>query len=771
MSTPEQKAVRIFVSHSHADNDFGVKLVQDLCFVLEDDSAVWYDARGGLEGGDNWWPKILEELSTRNVFIVIWSPDATNSKWVNHEVNIAWKQMTTQGKQVIPLLFRSHKMREDLDTLHVIDFQETRSYDEAFLELLRALKVSSNRWTSRQANATHDRQQALLEQVTPQIETAFAAQDWAEVIRKMQFLHKHAPTAISAELYHMHGVALLKTGEVVQAQEALEFALGLTESKLQLPILLDYIELHGTQKHWEEAFRLLKDALKLAPGDLALTIRYQRVLKKLKEPYWNQGNSYNDKRQYAKAISAYTQIITLDPQEIEAYAYRGVSYCKYGEFQQAIPDLTHVLNASADTPYKQMYYYRGVAYAGLQRYSEALADFQRAIELDSLAAGAYAERGRIYIQQGKDALALQEFDHALQLKPNASWIKAEREKVYRKLNSPLKSLIDWFTGETRRQQEEQAAVERLAAEKAQLRITTSARRRRPPDTSSNGQSTAHITRSENEHKTTLVVGVDRKYSNTSNEDSLFAIQNQDFGLFVVADGFGSHGNGQDASRLAIQTISDFLMPKLMKINELQDASLKVLLAKSVGRANKAIYQYNQEKRTDMGTTITATLVVNTMAYVANVGDSRTYLFHKNRELSKITNDHSVAGSLVEAGIIKPDDIYTHPKRNQLYRWLGAKQVIEVDTFTTDFLASEKLLLCSDGLWTMVFDPQIEEIIKRTTRDPQQTANLLVSLALESGGEDNISVIVVSMQESTQPEKTSGLQVIAKPEGMQLAKFS
>src|SRR5581483_7946767 len=209
-------------------------------------------------------------------------------------------------------------------------------------------------------------------------------------------------------------------------------------------------------------------------------------------------------------------------------------------------------------------------------------------------------------------------------------------------------------------------------------------------------------------------GIKRKYK--PNEDSLFAAQGMlngsstppQFGLFVIADGMGGHANGQDASRLAIQTIIDYLLPKLSgHAGVVPENSYEQLLVEGVQTANQAVHQHNMDQRADMGTTVTAALIVDTVAYVANVGDSCTYLYREGEGLKKITNDHSVVASLVEAGIIKPDDIYTHPKRNQIYRSLGEKSVVEVDTFTVHLLPGDKMLLCSDGLWDMVRDPLIQ----------------------------------------------------------------
>lgn len=279
------------------------------------------------------------------------------------------------------------------------------------------------------------------------------------------------------------------------------------------------------------------------------------------------------------------------------------------------------------------------------------------------------------------------------------------------------------------------------------------------------------------HKLSLVVGTRSnpgiKRQHRPNEDSLFAAQgertlnsnSEQFGLFVVADGMGGHANGQDASRLAIQTIVDRLMPKLSSSEQFTDEAYMQMLVEGVQEANQAVHQRNLEHKADMGTTMTATLIVGTTAFVTNVGDSRTYLYREPEGLKKVTNDHSVVASLVEAGIIKPDDIYTHPKRNQIYRSLGEKPVIDVDSFKVPLQAGDKLLLCSDGLWDMVRDPIIQNVL-RSVPDPSQTGNALIKAALDGGGEDNVSVIVISVTEATTRTGMTGIQLLAKPEAPQ-----
>lgn len=278
-------------------------------------------------------------------------------------------------------------------------------------------------------------------------------------------------------------------------------------------------------------------------------------------------------------------------------------------------------------------------------------------------------------------------------------------------------------------------------------------------------------------------GIKRKYK--PNEDSLFAAQGslgssapRPFGLFVVADGMGGHANGQEASRLAIQRIIEYVLPRLMKAESASDDLYSHLLSEGIQDANYAVHSRNVERarnaeleNSDMGTTVTAALLVNATAYVANVGDSRTYLYSESdAKLSKVTNDHSVVASLVEAGIIKPDDIYTHPKRSHIYRSLGEKAAIEVDSFTVIMHNGDRLLLCSDGLWDMVRDPKIEGVVREAATDPRMTSDALIQAALDGGGEDNVSVVVVKVTSEVRPSKAAGLQLLAKPDTVNLPQL-
>ncbi len=236
-----------------------------------------------------------------------------------------------------------------------------------------------------------------------------------------------------------------------------------------------------------------------------------------------------------------------------------------------------------------------------------------------------------------------------------------------------------------------------------------------------------------------------------NEDSFFATQGmrtqplrtEPFGLFLVADGVSGHAYGQEASRLAMQTMVAHVLPKVSGDGALVDAGLRQLMVEGAQAANQALYRRNIERHTEMGTTITAALIVGWTAYVANVGDSRTYLYRESEGLRKVTRDHSVVAYLVEAGVVAPDDLYTHPRRNVISRSLGHKPAIEVDVFVEPLRPGDILLLCSDGLWAMVRDPLIQRILC-TADDASLTGHALVEAALYGGGEDNVSVIVIQV---------------------------
>ena len=216
------------------------------------------------------------------------------------------------------------------------------------------------------------------------------------------------------------------------------------------------------------------------------------------------------------------------------------------------------------------------------------------------------------------------------------------------------------------------------------------------------------------------------------------------GLFVVADGLGGLDSGEVASRMATEAVWEALRPTvwepIIRGETMEPDQLEGALAEAVAAANQAVYDARVSRSSQMSTTLTLALVVNGVAHIANVGDSRTYLWNADG-LRQITRDHSLVQRLVEAGEIASEDVYTHPRRNLIYQSIGDRPEVQVDTFEHQLAPDDRLVLCSDGLWEMVRNEGLEDVLL-TEPDPQRAADRLVHNANLAGGEDNISVIIV-----------------------------
>jgi serine/threonine protein phosphatase PrpC len=251
----------------------------------------------------------------------------------------------------------------------------------------------------------------------------------------------------------------------------------------------------------------------------------------------------------------------------------------------------------------------------------------------------------------------------------------------------------------------------------------------------------NLRRSDPNEDSTLVILLERIHESLSSPG----------GIFLVADGLGGHSNGQYASRVAVNVIADRVVRDLLlaplsaeKEGEGQkqwdEEALLELLQGSIEDANTAICQINQRDKTDMGCTLTGFMIVGDRAYIFNVGDSRTYML-RDGKIYQLTNDHSLVGQLVAGGLIEPEDVYTHPQRSQIYRSIGDKLNVQIDLFKQQIHPGDMLLSCSDGLWEMVRDPQITEIMTAAP-DPQTASTQLIEAANTNGGEDNVSAVVV-----------------------------
>ncbi len=217
-------------------------------------------------------------------------------------------------------------------------------------------------------------------------------------------------------------------------------------------------------------------------------------------------------------------------------------------------------------------------------------------------------------------------------------------------------------------------------------------------------------------------------------------------LFVVADGLGGQDSGEVASRMATETVWKALRESIWQpvfLGEtIEPAQLEERVAAAVRAANQAVYEARVARHSEMSTTVTLALLVNGIAYIANVGDSRTYLWNASG-LRRITKDHSLVQRLVDTGMIQPQDVYSHPQRNLIYQSIGDRPDLTVDLFQHSLASDDHLILCSDGLWEMVHDEGLEEVLLAEP-DPQAACDRLVRDANLAGGEDNITVVIVQV---------------------------
>jgi protein phosphatase len=232
-----------------------------------------------------------------------------------------------------------------------------------------------------------------------------------------------------------------------------------------------------------------------------------------------------------------------------------------------------------------------------------------------------------------------------------------------------------------------------------------------------------------------------------NEDSFCS--NVDEGLYVVADGMGGHAHGEVASRLAVETIEEFIKLTSGDTDVTWPYGIDESLSLNGNRLKTSIRFANQRllehARTSAGcegmaTTVVAVLVEDSVAEIAHVGDSRLYLV-RDKTITRITSDHSWVNEQVQSGVIDSEQARNHPLRNVVTRALGGRPDLEVDVQTLEMQPGDRLLLCSDGLTTMLDDDEILRIVLGGDGGVDQTDEL-IQAANESGGEDNTTAIML-----------------------------
>ena len=225
-----------------------------------------------------------------------------------------------------------------------------------------------------------------------------------------------------------------------------------------------------------------------------------------------------------------------------------------------------------------------------------------------------------------------------------------------------------------------------------------------------------------------------------NEDYFWISSPEDeIKLFILADGMGGYNGGEIASRLAAETTKNYIQNNFKKIEHDKEAILK-LVKDAMEYANMVVYEESKkdENLQGMGTTLDVCFIYNSKIYIGHVGDSRIYLIKKDIA-RKITKDHSYVQQLVEDKKITREEAEHHPKKNMLLKALGCTSYVEPDIRARNLEKDDILLMCSDGLTNMVEESKIYEVVRE---NKEKAPEILVNLANNAGGYDNITVITI-----------------------------
>ncbi|MBP1924872.1 protein phosphatase [Sedimentibacter acidaminivorans] len=224
-----------------------------------------------------------------------------------------------------------------------------------------------------------------------------------------------------------------------------------------------------------------------------------------------------------------------------------------------------------------------------------------------------------------------------------------------------------------------------------------------------------------------------------NEDNLIIEETERYNLYAVADGMGGHKAGEIASSMLIDVIRSYFIKGI----ENDDFKIPTFIDQSIKAANIKILQEasNKDEYLGMGTTVTMAVIdlKDNIAYIGNVGDSRTYILRDNN-IKQITEDHTYVRELVKEGKISREEAKIHPQKNIITRAIGSEENISIDIFEIELIENDILLLCSDGLTTHLLDDEIMNIIK--TYGSSDSVKKLIKFCNDNGGTDNITVIII-----------------------------
>jgi PPM family protein phosphatase len=216
------------------------------------------------------------------------------------------------------------------------------------------------------------------------------------------------------------------------------------------------------------------------------------------------------------------------------------------------------------------------------------------------------------------------------------------------------------------------------------------------------------------------------------------------GLFIVSDGMGRQNAGAVASQMVVDSLPQMIAERVDPITTRQTKEISLALRDAIVDLGQQV-RAHAESRSDlsgMGATLVLGYLRESRLYIANMGDSRAYLY-RDSKLEQLSEDHSIVGIMVQDGEITAEEARTHPARGTVSRYVGMEGVVYPDVKSIKISNGDRLLLCSDGLTGMVSDALIADTLSKEN-DPRQACQSLVDVANEAGGRDNITVLIADL---------------------------
>ncbi|MGV3465490.1 MAG: Stp1/IreP family PP2C-type Ser/Thr phosphatase [Heyndrickxia sp.] len=241
-----------------------------------------------------------------------------------------------------------------------------------------------------------------------------------------------------------------------------------------------------------------------------------------------------------------------------------------------------------------------------------------------------------------------------------------------------------------------------------------------------------------------VVKTDTGKVRLNNEDNGDMLTNMSGAyLAIVADGMGGHNAGDVASKMAVDVLRECWLDSF-KDKEIAAAAIaEKWLRETITDVNKRLFEHAQTDSSldGMGTTLVAAICTNDFITIANIGDSRGYLFNENG-FQQLTEDHTLVNELVKTGQISKEDAQHHPRKNLILKAIGTELAVEIDIKTIMVDNGDCLLLCSDGLYDKVTDSEMKEMLCKDDLTMEEKAQAMIDLANDNGGEDNITIVLL-----------------------------